>query len=226
MKRNRDLNNSNRFILKLQCPDQVGIVAKVTALIAKYQGSIVEASQFGDLKNEQFFMRVEISEDSLGSHRKQFEDELPLLAELLSMRWSLTSSDQQKKIVIFAGKQEHCLSDLLSRCNSQDLDVDLLAVVSNYRDHENLVKAYGVNYHYIPFDETNNNNAFTKIEILLQQLQPDLIILARFMRILPSSLCETYPGRIINIHHSFLPSFIGANPYEQAFDKGVKMIGK
>jgi formyltetrahydrofolate deformylase len=211
------------YVLKLQCPDQVGIVAKVSALIAEYQGWIVDASQFADEKSQLFFMRVEIRKASV-VHLNAFKHALTALAKALQMTWSLIDMSQQKRTVIFAGKQYHCLSDLLSRYISHDLDMNLVAVISNHPQHKVLVEAHGVAFHYVSFDE-GDNAAFKQIENILDPLQPDLMILARFMRILPSEWCERYYGRIINIHHSFLPAFTGHNPYERALDAGVKMIG-
>jgi formyltetrahydrofolate deformylase len=217
------LNLQPRIVLKLQCPDQIGIVAKVTTLIAKHQGSIVDANEFCDVQNGQFFMRIEISAASIANNREQFETELNELAQQLKISWSLINLNQPKKVVILASKQEHCLADLLSRYISQDLTMNLLAVISNHVEHEKLVQAHDVPYHYVSF--ADSNVAFQEIDALLNRMNPDLIILARFMRILPAAICEKFAGRIINIHHSFLPSFIGANPYMQAYEKGVKMIG-
>lgn len=213
------------FVLKLQCPDQVGIVAKVSALIAKHQGWIVSASQFADEKYKQFFMRVEIRKDSLNCSSDEFKQALHILAQPLNMTWTLVDMAVKKKTVIFASKHYHCLSDLLYRNVSHDLEMDLVGVISNHPDHEKLVCAHGIDYYYVPFDSGHNAAAFQKIEKLLDSLSADLLILARFMRILPASLCDKYAARIINIHHSFLPSFVGANPYERAVDAGVKMVG-
>lgn len=210
------------YVLKLQCPDQVGIVAKVSSLIANYQGWIVAASQFADENNKQFFMRVEIRKNSLTCSLDEFKSALQTLATTLKMTWTLIDMSLKKRTMIFASKDYHCLSDLISRYVNHDFDMDLIGVISNHPDHEKLVNAHGIPYHYISFDSAN---PFQQIDQLLQKSNVDLIILARFMRILPPEMCEQYRGRIINIHHSFLPAFTGKDPYARALDAGVKMIG-
>lgn len=213
------------YVLKLQCHDQVGIVAKVSALISKYNGWIVAASQFADERSQLFFMRVEIRKDSLSCSVEEFTRIFQELADSMGMQWSLVDMDHKKRTMILASKQYHCLSDLLARYVNHDLDMELVGVICNHPDHEKLVTAHGIPYHYVPFDTQDAANAFQQIEKILAAQALDLIILARFMRILPPALCAQYAGRIINIHHSFLPAFVGANPYERALDAGVKMIG-
>ena len=213
------------WILKLQCPDQVGIVAKVSEIIAKYKGWIVAASQYADEKAQQFFMRVEIRKNSLSCTPEEFKAALEALAKPFHMVWNLVDMDVKKRTVIFASKDYHCLSDLLARYVSKDLEMNLVAIIANHPDHQALVEAHGVPYHYVPFVAGDNAATFATITQLLKTLTPDLIILARFMRILPEAVCQQYVGKIINIHHSFLPAFVGANPYERAIDAGVKMIG-
>lgn len=213
------------LILKLQCKDQVGVVAKVSTLIAKYDGWILSAGQYGDTCNQQFFMRVEIKENSLSCSINDFKQALSSLADQLQMTWSLIDLNQKKRVLILVGSQLHCLADLLYRYTSDDLDLDLLGVISNHQACQSLAQAYGVNYHYIPVDENNLGAFFERVHSLFTELSPDLIILARFMRILPEWICNQYEGKIINIHHGFLPSFVGADSYEKALEKGVKMIG-
>lgn len=213
------------YVLKLQCPDQIGIVAKVSALIAEKSGWIVAASQFADEKTRLFFMRVEILKDSLNCSLEAFEQDFQRLADTLNITWSLVDMAYKKRVMIFASKQYHCLSDLLARYINDDLHMNLVGVIANHPDHEKLVTAHGIPYHYVPFPTSDTREPFEKIREILAPLEIDLIILARFMRIIPPDLCAEYAGRIINIHHSFLPAFIGNNPYERALDAGVKMIG-
>lgn len=213
------------YILKLQCLDQVGIVARVSALIAKHQGWIISADQFADEKNGQFFMRVEIRKKSLNCTVETLKQALNELAQDLTMTWSLIDMEYKQRTVVFVSQQYHCLSDLLYRYISHDLEMDLVAIVSNHIEHKDYVEAHGIPFHHISFETQDNASAFKMIESLLAELSVDLIVLARFMRIFPDYLCTQYAGKIINIHHSFLPSFEGGHPYERAFDAGVKMIG-
>lgn len=213
------------LILKLQCQDQVGVVAKVSSLIAQWNGWILSAGQYGDTGNQQFFMRVEIKENSLSCSLTDFKHALSNLAVQLNMTWSLVDLNQKKRGLIFTGLQLHCLSDLLYRHQCGDLDFNLLGIISNHPDGKKLAEAYNINYHHIPFNENNPADFYDQVKTLLNRETPDLIILARFMRILPESICQQYKGKIINIHHGFLPSFVGADSYEKALEKGVKMIG-
>lgn len=213
------------LVLKLQCPDRAGIVAKVCTLIASFQGWIMAANQYSDPSNNQFFMRIEIKENSLQCSKDEFLKQLSSLAATLDMRFTLVDMNYKKRVVILVSKEYHCLTELIYRHISKDIDVDLVGVISNHKDHQKLVESFGLKYHYIPFIENQSEQAFLEIEKLLETLSVDLIILARFMRILPKSVCDKYQGKIINIHHSFLPWFAGANPYERALAAGVKMIG-
>lgn len=213
------------LVLKLKCPDRAGIVAKVCSLIASHQGWIMTANQYSDSDNNQFFMRIEIKEHSLQCNHEQFTTELQALAKTLEMQFELVDMNHKKRVIILVGREYHCLTELIYRHISKDIDVDMVGVISNYEDHRKLVESFGLPYYFVPFVENKTEAAFHDIEKMVTEQRVDLIILARFMRILPKALCDRYPGKIINIHHSFLPWFAGANPYEQALAKGVKIIG-
>jgi formyltetrahydrofolate deformylase len=221
-----------RFILTVTCPDRVGIVAAVTGLIAGHGGSVLEAAQHGDLQTGRFFLRIEIVADSLppgfgpGEFAAAFE---PVAAEF-GMEWHLSDTDERKRVVLFASKEDHCVADLLYRWRSGDLECDIPCVISNHEDLRSLVEWHGVGFRHVPVPAAAEagaarTRAFDEVERIVEDERADVIVLARYMQILPPDLCAARAGRIINIHHSFLPSFAGARPYHQAFDRGVKLIG-
>jgi formyltetrahydrofolate deformylase len=219
---------SRRYTLTITCPDRSGIIAAVSGLIAQYNGWIVEASYHTDLEAQRFFMRQEILADSLPFDLSEFHARLSALALEFNMDWRISDSDQKKRLIILVSKQDHCLNDLLHRWRSGELQVDIPCVISNHEDLRNFVEWHGIPFHYVAMpsnDAQAKAAAFEEIARLFEQLQGDTLVLARFMQIMPPYLCERYMGRIINIHHSFLPSFIGAKPYHQAFQRGVKLIG-
>jgi len=220
-----------RYILTITCPDRVGIVAAVTGLIAGHGGSVLEAAQHGDLQSGRFFLRIEIVAASLPSEFGP--DELaaafePVVAEF-DMEWHLTDTDQRKRVVLLASKEDHCVADLLYRWRSGELECDVPCVISNHEDLRGLVEWHGVRFRCVPVpagsDPGAKSAAFWEIDRILEHERADVVVLARYMQILPPAFCAARPGRIINIHHSFLPSFAGARPYHQAFERGVKLIG-
>ncbi len=218
-----------RYILTITCPDRVGIVAAVTGLIAGRGGSVLEAAQHGDLATGRFFLRIEIVAESLpegfgpGELAAAFE---PVAADF-GMDWKLSDSDVPKRVVLFASKEDHCVADLLYRWRSGELECDMPCVISNHEELRGLVEWHGVRFRCVPVGAEADTKAaaFEEIESMLVEERADVIVLARYMQILPTSFCEGREGRIINIHHSFLPSFAGARPYHQAFERGVKLIG-
>lgn len=218
-----------RYILTINCPDRIGIVAAVTGLIADRGGSVLEAAQHGDLGTGRFFLRIEILAESLphGFGPPELAAAFEPVATEFDMEWNLSDTDVQKRVVLFASKEDHCVADLLYRWRSGELDCDMTCVISNHEDLRGLVEWHGVRFRCVPVGASAEAKAtaFTEIEKLLTQHPADVIVLARYMQILPASFCEGRAGRIINIHHSFLPSFAGARPYHQAFDRGVKLIG-
>jgi formyltetrahydrofolate deformylase len=222
------MHNARRYTLTISCPDRAGIIAAVSGFIAEHGGFIVEASYHTEQEAQLFFMRQEIRADSLPFDADELRRRFAPLAQEFAMSWQLSDSAQKKRLVILVSKQDHCLNDLLHRWRSGELLVDIPCVISNHGDLRSFVEWHGIPFIHV--DMPGNNTAgkaaaFEQIAALFDQHQGDCMVLARFMQILPPALCQRYPGRIINIHHSFLPSFVGAKPYHQAFQRGVKLIG-
>ena len=213
------------YRLVVSCPDRTGIVAKVSNFLATYNGWITEASYHADQKNGWFFMRNEIKASSIPFDLENFKTVFEPIAKEFSMSWSISDSNVKKRVVLMASKESHCLADLLHRWHSNELDAEIVAVISNHDDLRRMVEWHDIPYHHVPVDPSNKQDAFETVSALVDQYETDLVVLARYMQILPADLCEKYAGRVINIHHSFLPSFAGAKPYHQAYDRGVKLIG-
>jgi formyltetrahydrofolate deformylase len=218
-----------RYILTINCPDRIGIVAAVTGLIAGQGGSVLEAAQHGDLVSGRFFLRIEIVADSLpeGFGPAELAAGFEPVAAEFDMDWKLSDTDVPKRVVLFASKEDHCVADLLYRWRSGEIECEMPCVISNHEDLRGLVEWHGVRFRCVPVGSqpAAKEAAFAEMESLLAHERADVIVLARYMQILPASFCEERKGRIINIHHSFLPSFAGARPYHQAFERGVKLIG-
>jgi formyltetrahydrofolate deformylase len=217
------MKTSRRYTLTLSCPDRVGIVAAVSSFFAQHGGWIVEASYHADTPTGRFFMRQEILADSLPFDAAMLRAKFAVLAQQFEMEWQISDSAQKMRVVMLVSKQDHCLNDLLHRWRSGELEVEIPCVISNHEDLRSFVEWHGIPYHHVPM--ADKDAAFEKIAALFEQYQGDTLVLARFMQILPPELCRRYAGRVINIHHSFLPSFAGAKPYHQAFERGVKLIG-
>ncbi|MDA3807433.1 MAG: formyltetrahydrofolate deformylase [Thiomicrorhabdus sp.] len=216
---------SHVYRLVISCPDQVGIVAKVAAYIAEHGGSIVEANHHTDSIEGWFFMRHEILASSITSGFEAFEKGFQAVADAFDMTWYLSDSEQPKKIALFASKESHCLADLLHRWHENELPGEIVCVIANHDDLRSMVEWHKVPFHHIPVTPETKPQAFAATEALFQQYGADMIVLARYMQILPPQMCADYAGQVINIHHSFLPSFVGAKPYHQASARGVKLIG-
>jgi formyltetrahydrofolate deformylase len=218
-----------RYILTITCPDRIGIVAAVTGLIAGQGGSVLEAAQHGDLDTGRFFMRIEVAADSLPVDfgHDELAAALEPVAVEFDMEWRLSDTDVRKRVVLFASREDHCIADLLYRWRAGELECDIPSVISNHEDLRSLVEWHGVRFRCVPVvaEAGAHGAAFDEIERIVERERTDVIVLARYMRILPASFCAARPGRIINIHHSFLPSFAGARPYHQAYERGVKLIG-
>ena len=213
------------YRLVISCPDAVGIVAKVSNFLAQYNGTITEANHHADTENGWFFMRNEIQADSLPFDINSFKTAFAPIAESLNMKWHISDSQQKPKVVLMVSKENHCLADILNRWHNNELDCDIACVISNHEDMRQLTQWHGINYEYVPVDPDNKQAHFEQVSALIEQYQAQTIVLARYMQILPADVCAKYSGQIINIHHSFLPSFVGAKPYHQAFERGVKLIG-
>lgn len=214
-----------RFVLTVRCPDRVGVVAAVTGFIAAHGGWVVEAAQHGDLGTGQFFQRIEILADTLSFGPEDFGARFAEVAGAFDMDWRLSDTDVPKRVVILASTEGHCLADLLYRWRGGDLRCEIATVISNHPDLAPMVEWHGVPFRHVPVTGDTKDEAFARILSLVDQAEADAVVLARYMQILPPEVCDRFPGGIINIHHSFLPSFAGAKPYHQAFERGVKLIG-
>jgi formyltetrahydrofolate deformylase len=217
------MSSTRHYTLTISCPDRAGIIAAVSGFIAQHGGFIVEASYHTEQDAQRFFMRQEIRADSLPFDADEFRRRFISLAQDFGMDWQLSDSALKKRLVLLVSKQDHCLDDLLHRWRSGELQVDIPCVISNHEDLRSFVEWHGIPFIFV--DMQDKTTAFDKIANLFEQYRGDSMVLARFMQILPPMLCQRFSGRIINIHHSFLPSFVGAKPYHQAYQRGVKLIG-
>jgi formyltetrahydrofolate deformylase len=208
------------YRLIISCPDQSGIIAKISGIIAHFQGWIMEADQHSDPENNWFFMRYEIKADSIHHQLAAFRAALFDLEKSLQLQWQLIDPNVPKKVLLLASKTPHCLAEILHRVYAKDLFCEIQAVISNHDTLQGLVTPFQIPYHHLPLNPDEKS-----LTELFAQYNPDVIVLARYMQLIPNRLCEQYRGKMINIHHSFLPSFAGGDPYQQAYDRGVKLIG-
>ena len=216
---------ADTLILTMSCPDKVGIIAGVTGFLANHGGWITEANYHADAGSGWFFMRQAILSRSLDFSIDDFPRLIRPLEERFGLVWSLSESRVKKRTVILVSRQDHCLSDLFHRWRTGELNIEIVAVVSNHPDLESFVAWHGVPFHFVPVSPEDGPAPFEEIARIFAKAQGEVMVLARYMRILPPFLCDRLPGRIINIHHSFLPSFVGSRPYHQAYERGVKLIG-
>jgi len=221
-----------RLRLIASCPDRVGIVARVATFLADRGASITEANHYHDASSQWFFMRSEfaISVQEEGTPEVLLErlaEEFRPIAKEFDMEWRFTDAQRPQRVVLLVSRFDHCLAHLLHRWKSGDLSYELPCVISNHDDLRSLVEWYGITFHHVPVprDAEGKEAALKRTAALIDEVAPDTIVLARYMQIFPPWLCERYPSRIINIHHSFLPSFVGGRPYHQAEERGVKLIG-
>ncbi len=212
------------FILTVTCPAQRGIVAAIASFLAQNGCNITDSSQFDDAQTDRFFMRVSfVSEEgvALAALREGFA----AVAKPFGMEWAIHDAGQRPKVVIMVSRFGHCLNDLLYRWRIGALPIDIVAVISNHLDYQKLVVNHDIPFHYIRVTKETKAAAEAQQMRIVEETGADLIVLARYMQVLSDAMCRAMSGRIINIHHSFLPSFKGANPYKQAFERGVKLIG-
>ena len=216
---------NQQIILKLSCQDQIGVVATVSNHFADHQFNIIESSQFEDPHTNLFFMRTVLenagAEQSLESIRQAFDP----VAKQLNMRSQIHDRFYKPKVLIAVSNWGHCLNAMLNAWRNESLPVEVVGVVSNHRIMEKMATWYGLPYHYLPIEEGGKAEQEAQLLQVYQDCGADLLVLARYMQILSADLCEQLAGRIINIHHSFLPGFVGAKPYHQAYHRGVKQIG-
>ena len=212
------------FVLVLDCPDRPGIVHAVSGFLLEHGGNILESQQFGDLNTGRFFMRIDVA--IAGSMSvEQLRADFVEVATSFGMRFELWDARAPYRTLIMVSKHLHCLNDLLFRHSTGALQIDIPVVVSNHPDAEALVRSYGLDFAHVPVTPGTKPAAEAELLRLVKEHDVDLVVLARYMQVLSDDLCRELSGRAINIHHSFLPSFKGAKPYHQAYDRGVKLVG-
>jgi len=212
------------YVLTLACPDRPGIVHAVTSFLMRHGGNIMESQQFGDQLQGRFFMRIDF-EVSGSVDAETLRADFAGTAAEFGMTYELWSASAPYRTLIMVSKQLHCLNDLLFRTSTGALQIEVPVVVSNHQDAEALVKSHGIEFRHIPVTPETKTEAEAELMQLVDDLGIHLVVLARYMQVLTDGLCRRLSGRAINIHHSFLPSFKGARPYHQAFDRGVKLVG-
>lgn len=215
----------NTAILLINCPDRKGIVAAVSGFLYKHGANILHADQHLDRELNLFFQRIEWDLNGFNLSEKEIKKKFSFIAEEFKMTWKLSFSNYLPKVAILVSKEDHCLSDLLYRYKSQELLCQIPLVISNHGDTKKLVEFYDISFVEIPIDKENKSTGEQKAAKILKENKIDLVILARYMQILSAEFIKNLGNPIINIHHSFLPAFIGAKPYHQAFGRGVKIIG-
>jgi len=220
----------NSAILLISCPDRKGEVATIADFVFRHGGNILHADEHADEESGLFLMRVEFDPKDFDIDLSQqdladFSQHFSPIAEAFHMKWRLAQSSQRPRMIILVSKYDHCLVDLLYRHKSGELACDIPLIISNHADNQAIADFYKIPYAIVPVTKDNKSTAEAKIHALIDQQEPDFMVLARYMQILSNDFVNRYPQRIINIHHSFLPAFVGARPYHQAFERGVKLIG-
>lgn len=221
----RESEWANRARMLISCPDQPGIVAAVSQFLFEYGANIVQSDQYTmDPEGGMFFIRIEFDLEKLENRVQQLKEAFSVVAEKFSMDWSLSLASQKKRIAIFVSKEDHALLELLWHWRAGDLNADIAMVISNHPDMQSLVEPFGIPYYHIPVTvDTKAEAERRQLEVVGDKV--DAIVLARYMQIVSPSFIKHYSNRIINIHHSFLPAFVGGKPYAQAHNRGVKIIG-
>ena len=214
-------------ILTFSCPDQSGIQAKVTGLMDKYNAFLTDVQSYSDKDTNRFFSRIVFFIDDIEITTDEFFSEFRSLAIKLSMQWSIDDESKKIRTVIAVSKEGHCLNDLLYRAKYRDMPIEIVGVVSNHEVYREIVEFSGIKFHHLPIKKSSESKKMQENEFksIVASSGAELVVLARYMQILSDSLANEWSGKCINIHHSFLPSFKGARPYHQAFNKGVKIIG-
>ena len=211
---------AKNYILKIDCPDEKGLIYRIADVVFKYQLNIIKNDEFVDRENGKFFMRAELSgEMDLGAFKGTLQAMLPARSDIHVVE------ARKKDIVLMGTKETHCLGDILLKHDSDDLNANILAIVSNHDDLRSLSEKFNIPFHHVSHEGLNRGEHETKVLEVLSQYTIDYIVLAKYMRILSGEFVGHYEEKMVNIHHSFLPAFIGANPYKQAFERGVKIIG-
>jgi formyltetrahydrofolate deformylase len=215
----------NSAILLISCPDRKGEVAAIADFVYRHNGNILHADEHGDEESGLFLMRVEFDPKDFDIPLADFGKHFSPVAEAFAMTWRLAQSSSRPRMIVFVSKYDHCLIDLLYRHQSGELACDIPLIVSNHPDNQAVAEFYRIPYAVLPVAKDNKQASEKRLQSLIDEHNPDFIVLARYMQILSNDFVQRYPQRIVNIHHSFLPAFVGARPYHQAFERGVKLIG-
>ncbi|GHD15104.1 formyltetrahydrofolate deformylase [Tianweitania populi] len=215
---------ATKFILTVTCKSTRGIVAALSGYLAEKGCNIIDASQFDDLDTGRFFVRISVVSEE-GVSLDELTEGLQPIVERFDMSAEIHDADKRMKVMLMVSRFGHCLNDLLYRWRIGALPIDIVGVVSNHLDYQKVVVNHDIPFHHIPVTKENKQQAEGRIMELVESSGTDLIVLARYMQVLSDTMCQKMSGKIINIHHSFLPSFKGANPYKQAYQRGVKLIG-
>lgn len=219
----------SHYVLTLGCPDRTGIVARIATFLSDAGGSITEAGYHLDPQSNWFFTRQVVQADTVPWGLDELRERFAAVAAAFGAdtTWRVSDTGRPPRVVLLVSKEVHCLYDLLGRHAGGELDMDVRAVIGNHTGLESITRAHSIPFHHVPFapGAQGKRAAFDEVRKLVDAEEPDAIVLARFMQIVPADLCEAWSGRMLNIHHSFLPSFIGAKPYHQAHTRGVKLVG-
>ena len=214
-----------QLIMTIQCPDRAGLVAAVTGTLSASGCFIEELAQFGDRDTGLFFMRIQMVNDAQGDAFSRIEQEFSPVAERFEMQWKLYRASERARVLLMVSKFDHCLRDLIYRQESGTLKADFTGIVSNHEKLRHIAERSGIPFHYVPVTAETKPQAEARLEEIIGESRSELVVLARYMQVLSADLCGRHPGQVINIHHSFLPSFKGAKPYHRAYERGVKLIG-
>ncbi len=212
-------------LLKLSCPDRVGLLSSLSGWVAQQGGNLLEVHQFTDSQAGWFFTRMAIETETLSLDLPTLRAAFEPLGKELAANWTIRLAESRMKVILMVSKLGHCLADLLWRWRSGELAFEIPCVISNHEEFRDMVEREGIPFRHIPVACGNKEAAVVELGTVLRTMQPDLVVLARYMQIVPPEICAEFQGKIMNIHHSFLPSFVGANPYQRAYDRGVKLIG-
>ena len=213
------------FVYLVQCPDQTGLVSRISTFFYEKSFNILHCQQYTDIAQNQYFMRLKLDLDSLPSSRGDLERKFEEFAGPLKLEWSVHYSDHLQRVAILATKSPHCLYDLLMRQQEGEISCEIPVVISNHPELESVADKFRIPFYCFPTSKEKKSQQELQVRQLLKQHHIDLVVLARYMQILSEEFVKEYPQKIVNIHHSFLPAFKGPNPYQQAYDTGVKMIG-
>lgn len=217
---------NNTAILLIHCPDKVGIVRTVTDFLYENNGNVVYLDQHTDKSEGKFYMRIEWEVDDFQIEKTKIGEYFEtLVAKKFEMKWSLHFSEKKKRVAIFVTTLSHCLYDILYRYQSGEWDIEIPLIISNHNKLGGIAEHFKIPYHHIPMTKATKKEQEAKQLALLKENEIDLVVLARYMQIVSGDFIQQYPNKIINIHHSFLPAFVGAKPYHSAYERGVKLIG-